>query len=107
MHGPIGVAAQSNYCSLGLQSSPDYPSSQFSSAGKPAARNQLQRSSLMTATLLSQTGKINREELALVPAPPSTATHQVIPHHEVIGALVETLGFRRIAPVREEYAVSR
>ncbi len=61
----------------------------------------------MTATLLSQTGKINREELALVPAPPSTATHQVIPHHEVIGALVETLGFRHIAPVREEYAVSR
>ena len=61
----------------------------------------------MTATLLSQTGKINREELALVPAPPSTATHQVIPHHEVINALVETLGFRHIAPVREEYAVSR
>jgi len=59
------------------------------------------------ATLLSQTGKLSRQELALVPAPAGTATHQVIPHHEVINTLVETLGFRHIAPVREEYAVSR
>jgi len=59
------------------------------------------------ATLLSQTGRLSRRELALVPAPAGTATHQVIPHHEVIEALVETLGFRHIAPVREEYAVSR
>jgi hypothetical protein len=58
------------------------------------------------AILLSQTGKITRPELALVPAPAGTATHQVIPHHEVVEALVETLGFRHIAPVREEYAVS-
>jgi hypothetical protein len=57
-------------------------------------------------TLLSQTGKLGRQELALVLAPPSTATHKVIPHHEVVEALVETLGFRNIAPVREEYAVS-
>ena len=59
------------------------------------------------STLLSQTGKISRQELALLPAPAGTATHQVIPHHEVINALVETLGFRHIAPIREEYAVSR
>jgi hypothetical protein len=31
----------------------------------------------------------------------------VIPHHEVIDALVETLGFRHIALVREECAVSK
>src|SRR5438105_14816747 len=60
-----------------------------------------------TSTLLSQTGKITRQELALMPAPAGTATHQVIPHHEVVAALVETLGFRHIAPVREEYAVSK
>jgi hypothetical protein len=30
-----------------------------------------------------------------------------VPHHEVIQALVETLGFWKIAPVKEEYAVSR
>jgi Domain of unknown function (DUF932) len=36
-----------------------------------------------------------------------TATHKTVPHVEVVNALVETLGFRHIAPVREEYAVSR
>src|SRR5580692_9302280 len=57
--------------------------------------------------LLSQTGKIGRDQLTLVPSPPGTATHKVIPHHEVINALVETLSLRHIAPVREEYAVSK
>ena len=57
-------------------------------------------------TLCSRERKLSRQELALVPYPPSTATHQVIPHHQVIEALVETLGFRHIAPVREEYAVT-
>jgi len=51
--------------------------------------------------------KISREQLALVPAPPGTATHQVIPHVEVVNAIVETLGFRHIGVHREEYAVSR
>jgi hypothetical protein len=60
-----------------------------------------------TSTLLSNSGKIDRQQLALVPSPPGTDTHKVIPHHEVIDALVETLGFRHIAPVREEYVVSR
>ena len=61
----------------------------------------------MEGTLLSNSGKIGRDELALVPAPPGTATHKVIPHHEVINALVDTLSLRHIAPVREEYAVSK
>ena len=59
------------------------------------------------STLISYNDrKYNREELALVPAPLSTATHQVIPHHEVINALVETLGFRHIGVVRDEYAAT-
>lgn len=58
-------------------------------------------------TLCSQTGVIGRPELALVPYPASTLTHKVVPHHEVVQALVETLGFRHIAPVREQYAVSK
>jgi hypothetical protein len=63
----------------------------------------------MEGTLLAHCGtaKIGREELALVPAPSGTATHKVIPHHEVINALVDTLSLRHIAPVREEYAVSK
>lgn len=63
----------------------------------------------MEGTLLAHCGaaKIGREELALVPSPPGTTTHKVIPHHEVINALVDTLSLRHIAPVREEYAVSK
>jgi hypothetical protein len=63
----------------------------------------------MEGTLLAQCGaaKIGREELALVPSPQGTATHKVIPHHEVVNALVDTLSLRHIAPVREEYAVSK
>src|SRR5437867_8124894 len=60
----------------------------------------------MTGTLLSSTGKITREDLALVPTPPATNTHRPIPHHEIVQALVETLGFRHIGVVRDEYAVS-
>jgi len=60
-----------------------------------------------TSTLIGYAGRtINREELALVPTPPATATHQPVPHHEIVQALVETLGFRHIGVVRDEYAVS-
>lgn len=63
---------------------------------------------MVETTLLSYDNrKLDRQELALVPAPQSTATHQIIPHHEVIGALVETLGFRHIGVHKEEYAISR
>jgi hypothetical protein len=61
----------------------------------------------MTATLLSQTGKISRPELQLVPAPLGTATHRPLPHPEIVEALLETLNFRHIEVVRDEYAVSR
>jgi hypothetical protein len=57
-------------------------------------------------TLISYNRKISREELALVPTPPATATHQPIPHHCVVEALVESLSFRHIGVVGEEFAVS-
>jgi len=50
--------------------------------------------------------KIGRDELKAIPTPPASPTHQPVPHHEVVGALVETLSFRQISAVREEYAVS-
>ena len=63
---------------------------------------------LAASTLISYDGqKIGREELALVPCPLGTATHRPIPHHEVVDALVETLGFRHIAVHDQEYAVSQ
>jgi len=60
-----------------------------------------------TSTLIGYEGRtIPREALVLVPTPPATETHRPIPHHEVIQALVETLGFRHIGIVHDEYAVS-
>lgn len=59
------------------------------------------------ATLISYAGKLIREQLAAVPTPAGTATHRPIAHIEIVQALIETLGFRHIAVVREEYAVSR
>jgi hypothetical protein len=60
-----------------------------------------------TSTLFGYAGRtINRDELALVPTPPVTATHQPVPHHEIVQALAETLGFSHIGVVHNEYAVS-
>jgi len=50
--------------------------------------------------------KIGRTELAKIPVPESTRTHRPVPHHEIVEALVETLSFRHIGVVNEEYAVS-
>ena len=50
--------------------------------------------------------KITREELKVIPTPAGSATHQTLPHSEIVGSLVETLSFRQISVVREEYAVS-
>jgi len=59
------------------------------------------------STLISYNGKITREELAQVPTPPATETHQPIAHHRVVEALVESMSFRHIGVVAEEYAVSK
>ncbi len=60
-----------------------------------------------TSTLIGYKGRtIPREELALVPTPEATTTHRPVPHHEIVQALVETLGFRHIGVVHDEYAVS-
>jgi hypothetical protein len=59
------------------------------------------------ATLISYAGKVTREQLALVPTPLGTATHKPVPHIDIVQAIIETLGFRHIGVVRDEYAVSR
>jgi hypothetical protein len=52
------------------------------------------------------TDRINREQLALIPVPAGTATHKPIAHISIVNALIETLGFRHINVVNDEYAVS-
>src|SRR6266705_3183939 len=58
--------------------------------------------------LLAHSGsrKLTREELKVITTPEGTLTHRPVPHHEIVTALVETLGFRHIGVVRDEYAVS-
>jgi hypothetical protein len=59
------------------------------------------------STLIASTEKLTRQQLVAVPTPLGTATHRPIPHAEVVGALIETLGFRHIGVVKDEFAVSR
>jgi hypothetical protein len=49
---------------------------------------------------------LSREKLKIITTPEGTPTHRPIPHFEIVQALVETLGFRNIGVVRDEYAVS-
>src|SRR5208283_4478776 len=60
------------------------------------------------STLLAHSGtqKLSREELKAVLTPEGTSTHRPVPHFEIVQALVETLGFRNIGVIRDEYAVS-
>jgi Domain of unknown function (DUF932) len=58
--------------------------------------------------LLAHSGaqKISRDQLAQIPTPEGTATHHPVPHIEIVNALLETLAFRHINVIRDEYAVS-
>jgi hypothetical protein len=62
----------------------------------------------MEATLIAHvdTRKIDYDTLATFPTPAGTDTHRQVPHHEVVNALVETLGFRHIGIHKMEFAVS-
>ena len=59
-----------------------------------------------TGTLISYGKKISRDDLALIPTPDATRTHQPIPHHRIVQSLIETLSFRHIGVLKDEYAVS-
>jgi hypothetical protein len=49
----------------------------------------------------------SREALALIKAPEATDTHKPIPHISLVQAVLETLAFRHINVIREEFAVSK
>src|SRR5574341_1170259 len=53
------------------------------------------------------TTKITRVELAKIVAPQPTATHKPVAHIDVVNAVIESLGLRKIAVVRDEYAVDK
>jgi len=49
---------------------------------------------------------VGRQDLKDLPTPEPTATHYPIPHWKIVKALAETLGFRHLDIVAEEYAVT-
>lgn len=49
---------------------------------------------------------MTREELSLLPVPESTRTHRPVPHHEIVKAITESLGFRGLQIIREEFAAT-
>lgn len=61
-----------------------------------------------TSRLLAHCGtsRMSREELKTIPTPEASATYQPVPHHEIVEALIESLSFRHISVVHDEYAVS-
>jgi hypothetical protein len=62
---------------------------------------------MSTATLVAgPLAKLGRTELARIPVPEATSTHKPVPHHTIVEALIETLSFRHIGVVNDEYAVS-
>lgn len=50
--------------------------------------------------------RIGRQELPGLPVPDSTETHKPIPHHRLVEALIESLAYRRLEVIQDEYAVS-
>jgi hypothetical protein len=59
------------------------------------------------ATLLhSRSQLFARQDLLSLPIPEATRTHVPIPHAEVVAALVQSLGFRNIEVVKDEYAIT-
>lgn len=58
------------------------------------------------AVLIAHAGaqKMTFDELKGLPVPLATRTHHPVPHHQIVEALVETLGFRHISVVRQEFA---
>lgn len=52
------------------------------------------------------TDLVGRQNLLALETPEPTDTHKPIPHAELVGAVVETLGYRHIQVVEDQYAVS-
>lgn len=61
------------------------------------------------ATLMAHCGtsKISREDLSKIATPEGTKTHKPVAHIDVVKAVIETLGFRKINVIRDEYAVDK
>jgi hypothetical protein len=60
------------------------------------------------STLIAHCGaqKMSFDNLKGLPVPEATRTYQPIPHHRIVEALIETLGFRNISVIKQEFAAT-
>ena len=60
------------------------------------------------AILIAHRGaqKMSFDDLRNLPVPEATRTHKPVPHHEIVSAVIETLGFRHINVVSQEFAAT-
>jgi len=61
----------------------------------------------MTGLMLHRgTQLIGRQDLQVLHTPPATDTHKPVPHAEIVGVVIESLGLRRFGVVEDQYAVT-
>jgi len=54
----------------------------------------------------SRSQLVGRQDLLGLPIPEATSTHVPIPHADIVTALVQSLGYRNIEVVKDEYALT-
>lgn len=60
------------------------------------------------ALMLSKGASLmGRQDLPLIPTPEATATHHPIPHTSLVETILESLAYRKLDVLRDEYAVSQ
>ena len=50
--------------------------------------------------------RVGRQDLLALETPEATDTHKPIPHHQLVEALIESLAYRQLEVVKDEYALS-
>lgn len=50
--------------------------------------------------------RVGRQDLRELPTPAATETHKPIPHAELVESIIESLSYRQLQVVRDEYAVT-
>jgi hypothetical protein len=50
--------------------------------------------------------KLGRQDLLALITPEGTDTHRLVPHSQIVGGLIEALGYRHLEVKRDEYAVT-
>jgi hypothetical protein len=56
--------------------------------------------------LHASAGRLGRQDLPALVTPEATETHKPVPHAQIVEGLVQSLGYRRLSVVRDEYAVT-